>query len=148
MIKDEKSLFAGLIFLLSGVWFVYQSITRLTVGEILRMGPGYFPMLCGAAMMIIGVLILATMRGETKIDVKNWPWRAILFIFAGVLLFAFGLRRFGFVPSCFAMLLIVSYAKRDAILREALMTSAILTVLCGVVIIWGLSVPMPVFVWR
>ena len=50
MIRDEKSATAGMIFLMLGGWFVYQSITTLRVGEALRMGPGYFPMLSGGAL--------------------------------------------------------------------------------------------------
>jgi putative tricarboxylic transport membrane protein len=144
MIRDEKSAAAGMIFLMLGGWFVYQSITTLRVGEALRMGPGYFPMLSGGAMMIIGLLILVTMRGESRVAIREWPWRAILMIGAGVLVFALGLRRVGFIPSCFVMLVIVAQASRQTRLLEAALTAAVLTALCGIVFIWGLGVPMPV----
>ena len=110
------------------------------------MGPGYFPMLSGGAMMIVGVLILVTAKGETRIAIREWPWRAILMIGVGVLVFALGLRRVGFVPSSFAMLFIVSLASRRTQLLPAAVTAAALTALCGVVFIWGLGIPMPVLI--
>ena len=55
-IKSQKDFFAGLAFLLIGVAFAWGA-TNYTVGEGARMGPGYFPLMLGIVLIVLGGVI-------------------------------------------------------------------------------------------
>ena len=75
-IKSQKDFFSGLLFIIVGVAFAWGA-TSYKVGDAARMGPGYFPLLLGILMAIIGIavtfysLVVETEDGE-KIGSFAW----------------------------------------------------------------------------
>jgi len=57
MIKNLQDFLAGLLFLGFGVGFGWAA-TRHPLGEAADMGPGYFPLLMGLLLALLGALIL------------------------------------------------------------------------------------------
>ena len=55
-IKSQKDFFAGLMFLVVGGAFAWGA-TNYTIGEGARMGPGYFPLVLGVILALIGVVV-------------------------------------------------------------------------------------------
>ena len=55
-IKSQKDFFSGLMFMGIGVAFAWGA-TTYNVGSGARMGPGYFPLMLGILMTILGALI-------------------------------------------------------------------------------------------
>lgn len=142
MLKDEKSLASGLIFIALGGGLIVYALFTLQTGTSLRMGPGYFPIMIGACLVVIGGAIIATMKGESRILFRNWPWRAIALILASVLIFAVGLDRMGFLPSCFLMVLVAAMARWETTLPTAIAVAVAITAFATAVFIWGLGLPM------
>ncbi|MDP3170649.1 MAG: tripartite tricarboxylate transporter TctB family protein, partial [Polaromonas sp.] len=58
-IKNQKDFFAGLMFMGVGVAFAWGA-TNYNVGTGARMGPGYFPLMLGVLMAVIGAAITFT----------------------------------------------------------------------------------------
>ena len=56
-IKSQKDFFSGLMFLVVGGGFAWGA-TTYSVGTGARMGPGYFPLLLGILLGIIGAAIM------------------------------------------------------------------------------------------
>ena len=54
-IKSQKDFFAGLLYVVIGGGFAIGA-TNYTVGNAARMGPGYFPLLVGILLAILGTL--------------------------------------------------------------------------------------------
>ncbi len=52
-IKSQKDFFAGLMFMCVGVAFAWGA-TTYNVGTGARMGPGYFPLMLGILLALIG----------------------------------------------------------------------------------------------
>ena len=52
-IKSQKDFFSGLLFIGVGVAFAWGA-TTYNVGESARMGPGYFPLMLGIVLALIG----------------------------------------------------------------------------------------------
>src|SRR5258708_4612396 len=79
-------------------------------GTLLRMGPGFFPMLLGALLLALGAILTARglMRHGGPIAVP--PFRPIAFISAAVGLFAFTLPAFGFAPAIILVLVVGPWA--------------------------------------
>ena len=88
-IKSQKDFFAGLMFLGVGVAFAWGA-TTYNVGSGARMGPGYFPLMLGVLMAVLGVaitfkaLVVETVGGD---KIGKWAWKPLVFIILANLLF-------------------------------------------------------------
>ena len=58
-IKSQKDFFAGLMFLLVGLAFAWGS-GSYSIGTGARMGPGYFPMVLGVLLAVLGLIVTIT----------------------------------------------------------------------------------------
>ena len=75
-IKSQKDFFAGLMFTVVGVAFSWGASTY-NVGNGARMGPGYFPLMLGIVMALIGVGIMfagLTVETEDGEKIGKWAW--------------------------------------------------------------------------
>ena len=97
-IKSQKDFFSGLMFLVVGGAFAWGA-TSYSIGTGARMGPGYFPLLLGVLLAILGSitmfysLVIETSNGD---KVGSFAWRPIAFILGSNL--AFGIL-LGGLPS-------------------------------------------------
>ena len=117
-IKSQKDFFSGLMFLVIGLAFA-MGATNYTVGTGARMGPGYFPLLLGVLLAILGTAICFTglTKGPSGGDkIGKWAWKQVFFILAanfafGVLLVGvpnLGIPQFGLIVAIYALVFIAS----------------------------------------
>jgi hypothetical protein len=88
-IKSQKDFFSGLMFMGVGVAFAWGA-TTYNVGEGARMGPGYFPLMLGVLMAVLGTVItfkalVVETEGGDKIG--KWAWKPLVFVIAANLVF-------------------------------------------------------------
>jgi hypothetical protein len=57
-VKSPKDLWAGLMFVGVGLFFVLWAIANYQMGTAVRMGPAYFPAVLGGLLAFLGVLVL------------------------------------------------------------------------------------------
>ena len=135
-IKSQKDFFSGLMFVVAGIAFAWDT-TTYTLGDGARMGPGYFPLLLGVVLALIGAIVLFTslvVETEGGDKVGNWAWRPLFFIIMANLLFglllaglpSIGLPAMGLIAAIFALTIVASMAHRRFSLRPALLLAAIL----------------------
>jgi hypothetical protein len=107
-IKSQKDFFAGLMFLVVGLGFAWGA-TTYNIGTGARMGPGYFPLLLGILLAVLGLaIVLEALVVETEDGEKvgKIGWKPLFFIIAanvafGVLLGglpSIGLPAMGLIP--------------------------------------------------
>jgi hypothetical protein len=97
-IKSQKDFFAGLMFMGVGVAFAWGA-TTYNVGTGARMGPGYFPLMLGILLALIGSLIAFKATVVETVDgdkIGKWAWKPLFFILAAN--FTFGILLAG-LPS-------------------------------------------------
>ncbi len=88
-IKSQKDFFSGLMFMGVGVAFAWGA-TTYNVGEGARMGPGYFPLMLGMLMALLGAaitfkaLVVETVGGD---KIGKWAWKPLAFIILANLIF-------------------------------------------------------------
>ncbi len=138
----------GLMFII-GVGAALQGATY-KVGTLSRMGPGYFPIVLGTILALIGAAIFVMAGvGEAQAAKEKLPpeWRAWFCIgFSIVAFMAVGLYG-GLIPATVAIVLISALADRKNTLKDAILLSAAMTVIAVVVFWWALQVPFPLFRW-
>jgi hypothetical protein len=89
--EDQKSerLFLGLMFTVVGVAFAWGA-TTYTVGNGARMGPGYFPLMLGILLALIGLFMSSTaglVETEDGEKIGKWAWKPLGYIIAPTSLF-------------------------------------------------------------
>ena len=78
-IKSQKDFFSGLMFMGVGVAFAWGA-TTYNVGNGARMGPGYFPLLLGVLLAIIGSVITfkaVTVETQDGDKIGKWAWKPL-----------------------------------------------------------------------
>jgi len=143
--RSFADVLAGAIFVAIGMGFVAGSL-RYELGTPLRMGPGYFPLLAGGVLAVLGLAIVVKglIAGEL-ISFGTIPWRSVVTIVVALLFFGLTIRGLGFVPVVAVTALITALASYRIRLLTAVAVAAGLTVLCVLIFIVGLQLPLPLF---
>ena len=154
-IKSQKDFFSGLLFITVGVAFAIGA-TNYTVGTGARMGPGYFPLLLGVLMAVLGVAItFNAMVFETPDGDKigSWAWKPLFFIIAANLVFglmlgglpSFSIPAMGLIVGIYALTFIASLAGEEFNLKAVAVLATILALMSYVAFILLLKLQFPVW---
>lgn len=154
-IKSQRDFYAGAMFSAFGVAFAWGA-TNYTVGDSARMGPGYFPLLVGVLIAILGSLIMfnATRHGGPDGDpIGKVAWRPLVFIIGANLAFgvllggvpSLGIPAMGLIAAIFAAVIISSMAGSRFVFRGSLILAAILAVGSYLTFVVGLSLQFQVW---
>ena len=154
-IKSQKDFYSGLLYTIVGASFAYGA-TSYTIGTGARMGPGYFPLLLGAILAIIGGVILfksLVVETPTGDQVGSWAWKPLVFIIAGNLLFgvllgglpSIKLPAMGLIVAIYGTTLVVSMAGDQFKLKEVLILATVLSVMSYLAFILLLKLQFPVW---
>jgi hypothetical protein len=154
-IKSQKDFFSGLMFIGVGVAFAWGA-TTYNVGEGARMGPGYFPLMLGIVLALIGAIILFTslvVEVEGGDRIGKWAWRPLFFIIMANLAFgvllgglpSLGVPAMGLIIAIFGLTIISSLADGHFHSRDTLILSAVLAVGSYAAFIWLLKLQIQVW---
>ena len=154
-IKSQKDFYSGLLYTVVGAAFAYGA-TSYNIGTGARMGPGYFPLLLGSILAIIGGIILfksLVVETPTGDRVGSWAWKPLSFIIAGNLLFGVLLGglpsikfpAMGLIVAIYGTTLVVSMAGDKFKLKEVLVLATVLSVLSYLAFIVLLKLQFPVW---
>lgn len=154
-IKSQKDFFSGLMFMAVGVAFAWGA-TNYNVGTGARMGPGYFPLLLGILMAILGAaIVLESMVVETEDGEKigKWAWKPLFFIIAANLVFGLmlgglpgiGIPAMGLIAGIYALTFIASLAGEEFNLKAVLILATVLAIMSYVAFIMLLKLQFPVW---
>ena len=154
-IKSQKDFFSGLMFLVVGIAFAIGA-NNYTVGTGARMGPGYFPMILGVLMALLGAAICFSglTKGPASGDkIGKWAWKQVFFILAAN--FAFGILlvgvpnlhipQFGLIVAIYALVFIASLAGDKFNFKETAILSTVLAVGSYFAFVWALNLQFPVW---
>ncbi|NBW68800.1 MAG: tripartite tricarboxylate transporter TctB family protein [Betaproteobacteria bacterium] len=155
MIKSQKDFFSGLMFAIIGGGFAWGA-TSYSIGTGARMGPGYFPLLLGILLAILGVFTIFYSLVEHTEDgdkVGKFVWRPIVYVLGanvafGILLAglpSLGVPAMGLIVAIFALVIIASKAGDRFDLKEVLILATILSVGSYLAFIVLLKLQMPVW---
>ncbi|MDI9234977.1 tripartite tricarboxylate transporter TctB family protein [Limnohabitans lacus] len=154
-IKSQKDFFSGLMFTVVGASFAYGA-TSYSIGTGGRMGPGYFPLLLGVILAILGsaimfkALVVETQDGE---KIGKWAWKPLFFIIAANVLFgvllgglpSLGLPAMGLIAAIFGVTIVASLAGDTFKLKEVLILSVVLSIGSYLAFIMLLKLQFPVW---
>lgn len=154
-IKSQKDFFSGLMFMGVGVAFAWGA-TTYSVGSGARMGPGYFPLMLGVLMAILGAaitfkaLVVETVGGD---KIGKWAWKPLVFIILANLVFGallaglpfIKLPAFGMIIAIYALTFIASMAETGWKFKSTFILATVLAVGSYVAFVLALKLQFPVW---
>lgn len=139
-ILTTKDFWAGLMLIGTGLAAIV--IARdYPLGSALRMGPGYFPIILGAIISLLGLYFLIKALRSGEPITGNWSLRALVLLPLSLILFGVLMDRAGFIPALAVLVFVSAAAGREFKLKEVALLTVALTVLCVAIFIWGLALP-------
>ena len=154
-IKSQKDFFSGLMFMGVGVAFAWGA-TTYNVGQGARMGPGYFPLMLGILMSVLGVaitfkaLVVETVGGE---KIGKWAWKPLIFIILANLTFgvllgglpSLKVPAMGMIVAIYALTFIASMAEPGWKVKNTLILATVLAAGSYLAFVMVLKLQFPVW---
>ena len=154
-IKSQKDFFSGLLFMGVGIAFVSGAATY-KVGVADNMGPGYFPLMLGILMVILGIAITfkaLALETEGGDKIGPWAWKPTIYILGSNLAFGvflcglpgIGLPASGMIAGGYGLTIIASLAGKAFNFRQVFILATILAAVSYLAFIVLLKSQIPVW---
>ena len=158
-IKSQTDLWAGLMFIAFGVFFMVVAlgtpefinqivgqklIPGYQMGSSVRMGPAYFPVVLGGMLAALGLIVLLDSIVEEGPEVATFHFRPLIFIAISSLAFAYLLKPLGLVLASVALVFISAYGGHEFKFKEVALMSVVLVIFSVLVFVKALSLPFPI----
>ncbi len=154
-IKSERDFFSGLMFIVIGIAFAWGA-TKYNIGQAARMGPGYFPLMLGIVLAVLGVIVLfdaLVVETEDGEKIGKIAWRPLGFIVGANVVFgvllggvpALGIPAMGLVVATYGVVFIASQAGDQFRIKEVLILATLLAGLSYLAFIKVLKLQFPVW---
>ena len=154
-IKSQKDFWAGLMFMAVGIAFAWGA-TNYNIGEGARMGPGYFPLVLGILLSLIGLfitfeaLVVETEDGE---KIGKAAWKPLVFIIGSNIIFGIciggiprlGIPAMGLIVGIYALTFIASMAGDEHKSKEVVVLATVLALISYLAFIVLLKLQFPVW---
>lgn len=145
-IRNPKDFLSGLMFLAFGgsAIFIAQDYP---MGQAVRMGPGYFPVVLGALLCLVGAvcvvraLFIGTGSGEPT---ARLAFKPLLLVTVSTLVFGLLLRHAGLIAALAVSIALSSVASSKVTVKAIVLTIVLLTAFCWLVFLKALGLPIPV----
>ncbi|HSW17008.1 MAG TPA: tripartite tricarboxylate transporter TctB family protein [Ramlibacter sp.] len=154
-IKSQKDFFAGLMFMVVGIAFAWGA-SSYNIGQGARMGPGYFPLMLGIVLGIMGVLICfeaLVVETEDGEKIGKWAWKPLGFIIASNVLFgimlgglpSIGIPAMGLIVAIYVLTFVAAMAGDEFKAKEVIVLATALAIGSWVAFVWLLRLQFPVW---
>ena len=154
-IKSQKDFWSGLMFMATGIAFAWGA-TNYNIGEGARMGPGYFPLVLGILLALIGVFIVfEAMVVETEDGEKigKAAWKPLFFIIFSNVIFGvclggipkIGIPAMGLIVGIYALTFVAALAGDEFKAKEVAVLATVLAVISYLAFIVLLKLQFPVW---
>lgn len=154
-IKSQKDFFCGLMFMAVGVAFAWGASTY-NVGTGARMGPGYFPLLLGILLAVIGAAVTFTalvVETEGGGKIGKIAWKPLVYIIGANVVFgillaglpAINFPAFGMIIGIYALVFIASMAEAGWKVKNTFILATVLAVGSYLAFVLALKLQFPVW---
>lgn len=142
---DLKDLAGGAAVSIIGVFFLVTATRQLDIGSAFQMGPGYFPMMLGGILALLGVLQIIRSFGRSTSTFGTVPWRAIVLTCLGPIIFGLTIEGLGLVPSLALTVVAAALASDEVNIKRLTALTIAITVFCVLLFHFALSLSIPLF---
>ena len=147
-LRKNRDFWCGVMLIGTGGLALFMA-RSYPMGTTLRMGPGYFPVVLGAMLILFGLYCVASgLRSNEKIE-GSWSLRGLIVLPLSLVLFGLLMEYAGFVPALIVLIFGSALAGKEFRLGEVILLAVGLTAFSVALFIWGLGLPYPLLVgWQ
>jgi hypothetical protein len=143
-IRAPKDFWAGVMFIAFAAVALYVS-RNYSLGTAVRMGPGYFPMLLGGVLAVVGGILVVrslVIAGDPIGHIQVLP---LVVVAVAVVLFGVLLPKLGLAVTLPIVIATAALASVQSRRWEVLILALVLTVFSALVFVYGLRLPIPLW---
>lgn len=144
-IKSPKNLWAGVMFIGFGLFFAVWAVANYQMGTAVRMGPAYFPTVLGGLLVVLGLVVLSEAFVVTGAKLPRFHLKALVFVLAGCLAYAYLMKPAGLVVATVALVFITAFGGHEFKWKEVAVLSVLLVIFSVLVFVKGLTLPFPLW---
>ena len=137
----NRDFLAGSLFILAGSVFFWVS-RDYGMGTGRRMGPGYFPTVLSALLVLIGAAVLLSSLRSSE-QVGGFAWRGFASVIIGTVLFGMLIRDAGILVAIAVLVLVSAAGNRESKWLPTGGLAAGMAVLCYGIFVKALGMPIP-----
>jgi hypothetical protein len=137
---------------LCGLMFIAFAVSgfalsaELDSGSAMVMGPGYFPRLLSAILLVLGIAITAVgLWGGARNPSHGWTVRPLAMVSIAALLFAAALQRGGIVLAIAVTVIVGSFAGVPPRAMQLAFLTLALVLGSVALFVWGIGIPLPIW---
>jgi putative tricarboxylic transport membrane protein len=143
-IRSPRDFWAGLLFVGIAALFIGLA-TQYRFGEAHRMGPGYFPIMVGALLAILGAVVAGRALVFDGPPLPRFNPRPLVVTLLAIVLFGLAIERLGLAAAIAILVLVRAFADRDVRLLPSIALAGALIVFSVASFVWLLGLPLPVW---
>jgi len=143
-IRNGKDFWAGLIFIAFGLYFLLGA-RNYEMGAATRMGPGYFPMVLGGLIALLGGIVFLRSLVVKGGGFPSLSIRPLFFIPLSLILFGYLLRPLGVVLALAILVFGSALVGHEFKLKEVFFLYLALIILSVSVFVMGLGLPFAIW---
>lgn len=152
-IKSSKDFFSGLLFVVAGIGFAWGT-SDYKIGDASQMGPGYFPLMLGILLAVVGLAVLLQSLVMVTGDggrIGSIAWKPVCFIILANMTFgvligglpSIDVPYMGLMAAIIAVTFIASCASDEFRGKEVFILAIVLAVLSYIIFTWLLGLRIP-----
>ncbi len=145
-IRSSKDFYAALLFIAIAMAVIWLS-QNYSFGTAQRMGPGYFPVILGVLLALLGMGILGQALTINRPPVTRFALKPLLLVLGAVAAFALLVQSAGLVVSTVVLLFVSALAGHEFRFREVLTMVVLLATASTAVFAVGLQLQFKVWPW-
>ena len=140
---NRVDVIGGAVMILLGAGFAIYAWIDLPMGTMLRMGPGFMPMLLALVLVGLGAAVILQ-RPEVEAEpIHMLGLRTTGLIILSPLLFAATVKGIGLIGATFASTVVACFATTTMTIRRSMLVAISLAAFVTGVFYYGLAVPVP-----
>ena len=154
-IKSQKDFFAGLMFMGVGAAFAWGA-TSYSIGTGARMGPGYFPLLLGVMLALLGVAIIfnaLVVESANGDKIGTWAYRPLVYIIGANVIFgvclgglpSIKIPAMGMMFGIYVLTFVASMAEKGMNVKKTFMLATVLAAISYVAFVKVLKLQFAVW---
>ncbi len=143
-IKSPKDFWAGLMFLVTGLFFALWAMEFYQMGTAVRMGPAYFPAVLGFLCAVLGAIIMAGSFVIQGPRVPRFNLKPLILVTVATIAYGYLMKPLGIVGATAALVYISALGGHEFNWKEVTILFVILIVMSIVVFVKGLTLPFPI----
>lgn len=144
--RDTQDLVGGLALTALGLFAAYYANEHYEIGNLRRMGPGFFPVSLGLTLAVLGILV-ALPAWFREGPVIQASWKTLGFVTLSLVVFSLTLKTLGLIFATSLAVLLSSIPDRGIQWKNRLLLCVGVSVLTYLIFIMGLGMLLPVWPW-